>query len=181
VKTHLMLLAMIALPAGLTQAQDNKAGAWELKSIRKLDQGELATEKQREEARKHMTPAERARADAERKVPGEVTTSPDGTQTHTRRFCLSKEEASAEVAPADLPKSCELKVSRNGNTATGTWNCADKKFSGVQVMTLESDEKFSMRTTMQFENSSKPLEFTLIASYIGPDCTGLPSRRASTK
>jgi hypothetical protein len=174
-KTGLILLGLIAATAGIAQAKDFKAGAWEMKMVRKMDQNEITASKHMEDAAKRMKPEDRARIEAGMKSSGAVNDLATGTQTITTKVCIPESATSAEFRPASVPKSCEFKVTRSGNTATSTWNCPDQKISGVQVTTFNSQESFTSKATTKMPHTATPMEMITTSRYIGADCKGLPS------
>ena len=168
---RMLILSCLALLSLSVQAQNMKAGLWEIKQMPELDAQRRA---QLEEAQKHMAamPPEQRKMMEQAMAQRGVNVDIGAGGAITTRRCVSKEQAERNTPPLADKGKCTHDVKRSGNVIHTHFSCTEPVSEGDSDITLNGSDGFTSKTriTHQREGRSETVNSTGEARWLGADC-----------
>ena len=163
--------AAAACAASGASAQNLKPGLWEVQHKMK---GNPEMERQMEEMRRQMEamPPEQ-RKQIEAMMAGRGVRMGVGGQSV--RMCLTKEMVERNEIPAQQGDCRVTNQQRTGNTLKVNFSCTNPPSSGESLMTIDSPESYSMKTTAtsSIDGRVETMSVEGTGRWLGADCGNL--------
>jgi hypothetical protein len=166
-----LILSCLALLSLSVQAQNMKAGLWEIKQIPELDSQRQA---QLEEAQKRMAamPPEQRKMMEQAMAQHGINVDMGAGGAITIKRCVSKEQAERNTPPLTDKGKCKHDVQRSGNVIHTHFSCTDPVSEGDSDVTLRGSDGFTSKTriTHQRGGRSETVNVSGEARWLGADC-----------
>lgn len=172
---------LLALVAGLCQAQTMKPGLWEFKQTPQLDPARQAQMAQMQKAREGMPPEQRKMMEQMMAQRGISMDMAGGVITV--KTCVTKEQAERNFAPVTQQGNCTQESKRSGNTIQTHFVCTDPASEGDATITLRGNEGFTNDVTVRHQRQGKT-ETTKVSGegrWLGADCGNVQPMKSQAK